>query len=136
MRRALLAALFALAACGGGGTTTATCDDDAFERARAAGAGGTEVTVCGTVAAAGRPRLTRSGHHLPFVVAFPDRTRVTVDANLDELGPLAVHPGQRVEVRGEYYTDPGGRDGIHWVHHTSRGTHPSGYVTLDGVTYR
>lgn len=61
---------------------------------------------------------------------------VQIDANIDVMGDFPIRTGERAVVRGEYYYDGAGRDGVHWTHRTSRGTHPPGFITLDGITYR
>ena len=95
-----------------------------------------EVTLCGTVARARPPRRTRSGVHRTIFIAVPGGGRIEIDANLDEMGNFPVRAGEAAEVRGEYYYDRNGRDGVHWTHHTDRGRHPAGYITLDGTTYQ
>ncbi len=92
--------------------------------------------MCGTVVRVSRLRRSRSGTHRIFVVAADGAGRVTIDANVDVMGNFPIRDGEQTVVRGEYYYDGSGRDGVHWTHHTDRGTHPPGYVELDGVTYR
>lgn len=48
---------------------------------------------------------------------------------------VPVIPGDRVEVRGEMVHDPGREPCVHFVHHDPQGTHPDGFIRLDGVTY-
>ncbi len=51
------------------------------------------------------------------------------------MGEFPIRPGEQTTVRGEYYYDPDGREGVHWTHHTDRGPHPGGYVILNGLRY-
>jgi hypothetical protein len=136
--RALAAGLclaLAIAACAPAPTSD-TCDPAAFRAVQTAHAARTEVTLCGTVVRAGRLRRSRSGTHRVFVVDVGADDRVQVDANVDIMGNFPIRSGEHVVVRGEYYYDAPGRDGVHWTHRTDHGNHPPGYVTLDGVTYR
>ena len=103
---------------------------------REARASRTEVTLCGTVVRVGRLRRSRSGTHRVFVVDAGTGELVQIDANIDIMGNFPIRSGERTIVRGEYYADSDGYDGVHWTHRTDRGTHPPGYVELDGVTYR
>jgi len=113
-----------------------TCDPARFDAIRAARADRTEVTVCGTVVRVGRLRRSRAGTHRTFVVASAGDAPVEIDANVDVMGDFPIRRGERAVIRGEYYADPSGRDGVHWTHRTDRGGHPPGFVQLDGVTYR
>ncbi len=95
-----------------------------------------EVTVCGPVVGVLNIRRSRSGAHRIFVVNADGSAPVRIDANIDIMGNFPIHTGEKAIVRGEYYDDGPGRDGVHWTHRTDRGTHPPGFVELDGVTYR
>lgn len=112
------------------------CDPQALDAVRRARANRTEVTVCGTVARVDRVHRSRSGAHRTFFVTSGRNDRIEVDANLDVMGDFPVRPGQIAVVRGEYYADATGRAGVHWTHRTLRGSHPSGYIVLDGTTYQ
>jgi hypothetical protein len=112
------------------------CDPAAFHAIRLARAAHQEVTICGRVLGVGRIHRSRSGLHRAFTVDVGDREAVEVDANLDVMGIFPIRRGEAAVIRGEYYADPRGRDGLHWTHRTDRGFHPPGFVTLDGVTYR
>ena len=94
-----------------------------------------EVTLCGVVARLRRPRRTRSGVHRAFWVDVGHGNQIEIDANLDEMGTFPIGNGEPVTVRGEYYYDTDGREGIHWTHHTDDGRHPAGYIILNGTTY-
>lgn len=115
---------------------TASCDLADFRAVQQARANRTEVTLCGTVVRVVRLRRSRSGTHRIFYVDVGGDDRVQIDANVDIMGNFPIRPGEPAVVRGEYYADPSGRDGVHWTHRTDRGSHPPGYVILDGVTYR
>ncbi len=132
----MLAAL--TAGCNGGGASGAAtaCDDPGFVAAQRARATGTEVTLCGTVVFVRAARYTRSGRHRAFFVDVGDGDRIEIDANLDEMGDVPVRDGERAVVRGTYYADPDGREGVDWTHHTDGGGHPAGFVILNGTTYR
>jgi hypothetical protein len=81
------------------------------------------------------PRHTRSGEHRLFYVIVPGSGPIEIDANLDVMGDVPIRGGETVVVRGEYYYDQNGREGVHWTHHTDRGSHPPGYLILDGTRY-
>ncbi len=137
----LLAALLAAACTPGANSTAANaaaarCDPAAFRAVQQARANRTEVTVCGTVVRVVRLRRSRTGTHRIFYVDVGGNDRVQIDANVDIMGNFPIRPGEPAVIRGEYYADPSGRDGIHWTHRTDRGGHPPGYVILGGVTYR
>jgi hypothetical protein len=95
-----------------------------------------EVTLCGDVERLRTARRTRSGVHRFIWIDVGHGDLIEVDANLDEMGDFPVTVGEHAVVRGEYYYDDNGREGIHWTHHTDRGSHPSGYIILNGTTYQ
>lgn len=134
---ALLAVLAGVAAgcapAAGGGP--GDCNNAGFLAAQHAHANHAEVTFCGTVVRVRRPQHTRSGWHRYIDVDAGHGDRIEIDANLDEMGNFPVARGERAVVRGEYYYDADGREGVHWTHHTDRGPHPPGYLILDGTTY-
>ncbi len=114
----------------------AACDDAGFLRIAAARpAGYTEVTVCGPVTRVLRRRTSRSGTHAYFFVRVDDAgDAIEVVTNVDETGSFAVRPGQYATVRGRYYYDNSGSQGIDWTHRSDPGASwpYSGYVQLDG----
>jgi hypothetical protein len=124
------------AACAPAPAPADRCDRAAFRTVQAARAGRSEVTLCGTVVRVSRVRRSRSGTHRVFIVDVGGNDRVQIDANLDIMGNFPIRTGEYAVVRGEYYYDAPGRDGVHWTHRTDRGSHPAGFVALDGVTYR
>ncbi len=131
---ALLAA--GLAGCAGTGGDAGACNNAGLLEAQHAHVSHTEVTFCGVVVRLRRPQRTRSGVHRYIYVDAGHNDVIEIDANLDELGNFPVKAGEQAVVRGEYYDDPDGREGVHWTHHTDRGPHPPGYLILDGTTYR
>lgn len=141
---AALAFAVALGASGCGTHTSAlsradACDDAGFLHARSLPAPvAQEVTVCGTVTSLRRARRTRSGAHQYFFVAVRGARPIEVVANTDEMGgPFPVRVAEPAVVRGRYYKDPDGHEGIDWTHHgTSRSWPYPGYLLLDGHTYR
>jgi hypothetical protein len=132
----LCAALLAAACAPAPSSSTDRCDPAAIRAVQAARAAHSEVTLCGTVVRAGRLRRSRSGAHRVFLIDVGNNDRIQIDANVDIMGNFPIRAGEHAVIRGEYYYDAPGRDGVHWTHRTDRGNHPPGYVTLDGVTYR
>lgn len=113
------------------------CDDAAFDRARATSANGTEVTVCGHVSSVAGDVRTRGGLHKHWRLDVHDRRDfVEIDSNEDLEGPIDVARGAYAIVRGAYYADPGGRDGIHYTHRDPRGRHEAGWILIDGRLYQ
>jgi hypothetical protein len=114
----------------------AACDNSGFLAAQHAHVNHAEVTFCGTVARLRPAKHTRSGWHRYVYVDVGHHDVIEIDANLDEMGNFSVSDGEQAVVRGEYYYDPDGREGVHWTHRTDRGSHPAGYLILNGTTYR
>ena len=140
---AVLLATTALAGCAkaAGDTSAASdpataCDNSGFLAAQHAHVNHAEVTFCGTVVRLRPPKHTRSGWHRYVYVDVGHDDVIEIDANLDEMGNFPVTEGERAAVRGEYYYDQDGREGVHWTHRTDRGSHPAGYLILNGTTYR
>lgn len=135
----LLAALVSGAALAGApalADNAPVCNNAGFLATQHAHANRAEVTFCGTVVRLRPAKHTRSGWHRYIYVDVGHDNRVEIDANLDEMGNFPVTVGERAVVRGEYYYDEDGREGVHWTHHTDRGGHPPGYVILNGTTYQ
>jgi len=114
----------------------AACDNSGFLAAQHAHANHAEVTFCGTVVRLRAPKHTRSGWHRSIYVDVGHHDVIEIDANLDAMGNFPVTDGEQAVVRGEYYYDEDGREGVHWTHRTDRGSHPPGYLILNGSTYR
>lgn len=111
------------------------CDLSGFLAVQHAHANRAEVTLCGNVVRIRPERRTRSGAHRSFDVDVGHNDVVEIDANVDVMGTFPVRTGDAAVVHGEYYVDPNGREGVHWVHHAVSGRHPAGYVTLNGHRY-
>ena len=139
----LLATLLAVLVAGAGcaaqsapADDAAACNNAGFLATQHAHANRAEVTFCGTVVRL-RPALhTRSGWHRYIFIDVGHNNPIEIDANLDEMGSFPVTLGEHAAVKGEYYYDPNGREGVHWTHHTDRGSHPPGYLNLNGTIYR
>jgi hypothetical protein len=112
------------------------CNNAGFLATQHAHANRAEVTFCGTVVRLRPAKHTRSGWHRYIYVDVGHDDRIEIDANLDEMGNFPVTVGEQAVVRGEYYYDEDGREGVHWTHHTDRGSHPPGYMILNGTTYQ
>jgi hypothetical protein len=112
------------------------CNNAGFLATQHAHANHAEVTFCGTVVRLRPAKHTRSGWHRYIYVDVGHDNRIEIDANLDEMGNFPVAVGERAVVRGEYYYDEDGREGVHWTHHTDRGRHLPGYMILNGTTYQ
>lgn len=138
-RAALVAALLgaALAACTGS-PSPGSCDDGSFTQIRAQQKAPWEVTVCGKVVRVPRSRATRSGTHEYFYVDIPGGAPIEVVSNENEMGGwFPVRVGDDALVRGRYYHDPDGAEGIDWTHHgTSASWRFSGYVVINGKRYQ
>ena len=128
-------AVCSLAGCGSAASDPGTCNNAGFLAAQHAHANRAEVTFCGTVVRLRPAKRTRSGWHRYVFVDVGHHDVIEIDANLDEMGNFPVTDGERAVVRGEYYYDPDGHEGVHWTHHTDGGPHPPGYLTLNGTTY-
>jgi hypothetical protein len=130
-----------LGACAGPASTAASggdagaCNLAGFLAVQHAHVNHAEVTLCGTVARVREPRRSRSGVHRVFYVDVGGGDWIAIDANLDEMGNFPIRPGETTTIRGEYYYDDDGREGVHWTHHTDRGSHPPGFVILNGTRY-
>ncbi|MGH7708459.1 MAG: DUF3465 domain-containing protein [Vulcanimicrobiaceae bacterium] len=138
MRRlsASLLAGFALAGCAGGGSDAG---NGAVYAAWQAHSSRVEVTASGSVARMLRvQRGGQFGPHEGFLLHLTGAPghglTVKVEDNLDLTGPIPIHAGDAVVVRGEYeYNALGGV--VHWTHHDPRGHHAAGYIQVGGRTY-
>jgi hypothetical protein len=138
---ALAACLFAVAGLGdvpAGADDAGACNNAGFLATQHAHANHAEVTFCGIVVRLRPARHTRSGWHRYIYVDVDvgHHDSIEIDANLDEMGDFPVTLGEHAVVRGEYFYDEDGREGVHWTHRTDRGMHPPGYLILNGTTYR
>ncbi len=108
-----------------------------MEALAARGRAGHEVTLAGTVTS--EPTFFYGSHthatHEEFGLRAADGSAYTVIDNVDIAPRVPVHPGDRVEVRGELVHDPGRPPIVHWTHHDPEGRHEDGYIILDGQRY-
>lgn len=132
------AAVPAAAASGAPGSVASGCDDAGFQQIRAQQKSPWEVTVCGNVIRVPPSRTTRSGPHEYFFIDIPGGAPIEVVSNENELGGyFPVKVGDSALVRGRYYHDPNGTEGIDWTHHgTSSTWRFSGYVVINGRKYQ
>ncbi len=97
-----------------------------------------EVVAGGTVRRMLGTRQGPSGTHEGFLLQLDGDCDLLlrVETNTDLTGPVPLHDGERITVKGEYEFDPMGGV-VHWTHHDPRGHHPDGYVkTADGKVYQ
>jgi hypothetical protein len=116
------------------GTGDTPCNLSGFLAVQHAHVNHAEVTLCGTVIRVNAVRSSRSGSHRVFVVDVGHRDTIEIDANVDIMGNFPIKPGDMAVVRGEYYYDLDGREGVHWTHR-SDGGHPAGFVILNDHRY-
>lgn len=55
--------------------------------------------------------------------------------NVDLAPQIPVHPGDRIDVRGEMVHDAGKPPVVHWTHHDPAHQHPDGFIRLQGKVY-
>jgi hypothetical protein len=132
LRVAALLAAAALGAC----SATQNPDDAAVCTAYAAQRSGVEVVAGGTVSRDLGVRAGRSSPHEGFLLRLDSGCKlvVRVEANTDFTGTIALSPGERVAVKGEYEYYPLGGV-IHWTHRDPRGRHENGYISAGGAMY-
>lgn len=133
--------MLALGACAAPSTTVSqaqaagNCDLSNFLAVQHAHVNRAEVTLCGSVTRVRSVRTGRSGAHRDFVVEVGHNDTIEIDANVDVMGDFPISSGEKITVRGEYYYDGGGREGVHFTHHARGGRHESGYLILAGRRY-
>ncbi len=91
-----------------------------------------EVTVRGTVTALLPDSNGPEGPHEDFDISVQGHL-VEIDHNLSLAPRVPVRPGDVVEIHGQFEPDPG-HPVIHYTHHAT-GTHPGGWIILDGHKY-
>ncbi|MFN2449083.1 MAG: DUF3465 domain-containing protein [Candidatus Baltobacteraceae bacterium] len=137
MKRLALLAL--LAGCAQMPSATAL---DQVQRMCASGAAHAEVTLSGNVTRVLGTRMSAGGAHEGFVFSTascsPYRrpcaaANLRVEDNVDLTGPVPLHAGETVTVRGQYECDDGV---IHWTHRDPRGRHTGGFIEAHGVRYQ
>lgn len=129
---AALAAAAALHAC----AATETADNPALCSAYAAGRSHVEIVADGTVTRTLGVQQGRVSPHEGFLMrpASACSVSVRVEVNTDFTGPIPLHRGQHVLVKGEYEYYPLGGV-IHWTHRDLRGRHAGGYIATGGRVY-
>jgi hypothetical protein len=135
---ALAAAAGCAAATGGGGSSAPSSANAEIYSAWQQHRSPLEVTARGKVVKVLGIRSGPSGRHEGFLVHLTGNEAhditIRVEDNVDLTGPIPLHSGDDVEIRGEYIFDP--RGGIvHYTHRDPRGRHPSGYVRVNGRVY-
>lgn len=77
-----------------------------------------------------------SGEHEGFLLKLTGDCDllVRVEVNTGITGPIPLHRGEKVIVKGQYETDVTGGV-IHWTHHDPAGRHVGGYIVAGGKTY-
>lgn len=70
--------------------------------------------------------------HQKFVIAVTDKIKIQVVTNL-VFGRIPLQSGTTLSVCGEFKKVGSGM--IHWTHFDPRGSHPNGFVELDGEIY-
>ena len=73
--------------------------------------------------------------HEAFDVRADDGSQVEIVDNVDIAPPVALQPGDRIDVRGELVRDPGREPVVHWTHHDPAGRHQDGWIDFDGRRY-
>jgi hypothetical protein len=132
----LFAFVVTVSGCASGSNTSDTCNMAGFIATQHAHANRAEVTLCGIAAHVRSVRRTRSGAHRVFEVNVGRANEVEIDANVDVMGNFPIHTGDKVVVRGEYYYDGDGREGVHWTHHAIGGPHQPGFIVVNGQRYQ
>ena len=91
-----------------------------------------EVTVTGTVTMLLPDSTGPTGPHEDFDITVSGHT-VEIDHNLTLAPRVPVRPGDVVVVHGQFEPDPG-HPVIHYTHHAT-GSHPGGWIKLNGHKY-
>lgn len=131
-----LALTLALCASGCGGGQAEQPDNARICSLYASGSSGAEVIGQGTVLAVLGTRAGPSGEHEGFLLKLTRHCdlMLRIETNVDITGPVPLHTGESVTVKGQYEDDPTGGV-IHWTHHDPAGRHVAGYIVADGKVY-
>ena len=131
---ALSFVLLAIAACSG--AVTEKPDNAHVCTLYASGASGAEVIAQGTVIGELGTSNGPSGEHEGFLLKLNRQCdlMVRIETNVDITGPVPLHTGEMVTVKGQFEDDPTGGV-IHWTHHDPSGRHVAGYVFASGKYY-
>ncbi|MDQ2991757.1 MAG: DUF3465 domain-containing protein [Candidatus Eremiobacteraeota bacterium] len=101
-----------------------------------AGTRPSEVSFAATVTSA--PHYFFGTHtrceHEAFDVQTPSGPAEIID-NVDIAPRVPVHPGDRIQIRGEMVHDRGRARIVHWTHHDPQGSHEDGFIRLRGRVY-
>jgi len=73
--------------------------------------------------------------HEAFRVRSDDGVGLEVVDNVALAPRIAVHPGDRVEVQGEFVPRAARGPLVHWTHHDPRGVHAGGFIDWNGRRY-
>jgi hypothetical protein len=73
--------------------------------------------------------------HEAFNVRGDDGQRVEIVDNVKLAPRVPVHPGDRIDVRGELVPDTNRGPLVHWTHHDPSGQHEDGYIDFAGRRY-
>lgn len=118
-----------LAACDSGAATVTV--SQAVARC-AAGASHVEVLDRATVSRVLGMRRSASGLHEGFVARF-GTTSARVEDNAGLTGPIPLHDGEAVTIKGQFECNDGV---IHWTHRDPRMHHVPGYIEAAGTRYQ
>ncbi len=129
-RSAAALALLVLCACTPGPDDGAVCRAYANQHSRV------EVIADGSVVRLLGTQLGPSGPHEGFLLRLRRGCTLTVrvETSVDFTGPIPLHAGDVVVVKGEYEYDVLGGV-IHFTHRELYGRHAGGYVELHGTYY-
>jgi hypothetical protein len=73
--------------------------------------------------------------HQKFLIRLANGTKVLVANDLTVGQMVPCHPGDILQIRGEYiWTRRGGV--LHWTHHSDTRDHPGGWIRLGTQTYQ
>jgi len=81
------------------------------------------------------PTDNKGLRHQKFLVRLTNGTTVLVANDLTMGQMVPCHPGDTLEIKGEYiWTQRGGV--LHWTHHSDTSEHPGGWIRLGSQTYQ
>ena len=113
----------------------ARTDDDIFRKAFESRRSGVQVEGAGIVEKVLKDDLDGSRHQR-FIVRLATGQTILIAHNID-LAPrvASIANGDDVTFAGVYEWNRNGGT-VHWTHHDPKGTHPGGWITHRGSTYR
>src|SRR5512135_3693232 len=137
MRRVLLFALVALAACSmpAASPIAPAADNAAIARAFADHRSNVEVTADGLVERLLSDETSETGVHQRFILTLRGSTQTLLITNNVSIGKrVPVAAGDSLLVHGEYvWNDQGGL--VHFTHHDPERSHEGGWIERQGVRY-